>query len=109
MALLSWQSFTGQVGDALARVLFAATIGFLLLVAGQYRLLLKVPFAVPYWAYAFPAGAATTAAIAVAGDRRTPVYTSLAWILLVGSTLLVLAVAAVTVRAALRREICVPE
>lgn len=109
VAMLSWQSLTGRIDDPLSRVLFAATVGFAVLVAAQYRLLLSVPFAMPYWAYTFPAAAATVAAIAVAGDRQAPVYTSFAWALLILSTILVLAVAALTLRAAARHQICVPE
>ncbi|HRY10212.1 MAG TPA: SLAC1 anion channel family protein [Candidatus Nanopelagicales bacterium] len=109
VALLSWQSLTGE-GDAPAtRVLFGAMLAFLALLLAQVRLLRNVPFGMPYWAYTFPLAAAAAASVAVAAARPYSAYTALAWALLVLSSTVVAAVGALTLRAAVRREICVPE
>lgn len=109
VALLSWQTLTGRIDDPATRILFGAMIGFLALLLAQARLLRTVPFGVPYWAYTFPLAAASAASVAVAAARPHAAYTVLAWSLLTLSSAVVVRVAALTVRAALRREICVPE
>lgn len=53
--------------------------------------------------------AVAAASIAVAGSRPHAAYTLLAWSLLALSSTMVLGVGVLTARAALRREICVPE
>lgn len=109
VALLSWQSLTGQDDSPAARVLFGAMLAFLVLLLAQGRLLRTVPFGMPYWAYTFPLAAAAAASVAVAAARPHAAYTVLVWALLVLSSIVVTAVAVLTLRAAVRREICVPE
>lgn len=109
VALLSWQTLTGSIDGPATRILFGAMLAFFALLVAQVRLLRSVPFGMPYWAYAFPLAAATAASVAVAAPRPQAAYTVLAWSLLVLSSTVVLGVGVFTVRAALRREICVPE
>ena len=75
----------------------------------QGRRLTRIPLGVPFWAYTFPLAAASAAAVVVAADSGHTAYVALAWVLLIATSLVVVGVFAMTVRAALRREICVPE
>jgi len=109
VAMLSWGSLTGSVADPVGRILFAAAMMFVVLLFAQALTLRSVPFALPYWAYSFPLAAASAAAIAMAGARPSAVYDVVGAVLLTVTTGVVLVVAALTLRAALRRQICVPE
>jgi tellurite resistance protein len=108
VAMLAWQSLTGALGDPVGRVLYAAAMMFVILLAAQVGRLRRIPFALPYWAYAFPLAAASAAAVAMA-DAGGAVYDVVAVVLLAGSTTLVVVVSALTLRAAARGRICVPE
>ncbi len=109
VGLLSWQALTGHVDDALGRILYAGTLVFVAFLFAQAARLHSIPFALPYWAYSFPLAAASAAAIAMAGARGGAGYHVLGAILLTVTTVLVVWVAALTVRAAARRQICIPE
>lgn len=109
VSLLSWQALTGSVDDPVGRVLYAAAMVFVALLLAQVRRLRHLPFALPAWAYTFPLAAAAAAAVAMAGARPQVAYDVVAAALLGATTVLVLAVAALTLRAARRRQICVPE
>lgn len=109
VAMLSWQSLTGDLDGAFPRVLYAAMLGFVALVLAQWRSLKDVPFAMPSWAYTFPSAAAAAAALAVAGARPSVVHTSIAVVLMALASVVVTLVATLTVRAGVRGEIFVPE
>ncbi|HSO64978.1 MAG TPA: SLAC1 anion channel family protein [Ornithinibacter sp.] len=109
VALLSWQALTGGIDDAVGRVLHAATMMFVVLLLAQVGRLRHLPFALPAWAYTFPLGAASAAAVAMAGASPQVAYDVVAVLLLGATTVLVLVVATLTLRAAARRQICVPE
>jgi tellurite resistance protein len=109
VAMLAWAALTGNAGDPVARVLWAAAMAFVLVLLAQVGRLHAIPFALPYWAYTFPLAAASAAAIAMAGARSQVGYDVIAVVLLAGTTLLVLLVLALTLRAVARRQICVPE
>lgn len=109
VALLSWQALGGTVDDPVGRVLYAAAMMFVVLLLAQVGRLRTIPFALPYWAYTFPLAAAAAAATAMASARPQVAYDVVAALLLGFATALVLAVAALTLRAAARGQICVPE
>lgn len=112
--VLSLTSLLGGPLDPVRKILFGAAVFAAALVVvqpGQLRL----PFALPFLAYTFPLAALAASAIAVdaaagsaAGGGPTA-YRILAWALLAVATLVVFAVGALTLRAAARRAICVPE
>jgi tellurite resistance protein len=107
---LSWLPLTAPPpGDPVFRIAFAATVMFTLMLLAQAPMLARVPFGLPWWATTFPLAAA--AAIATAAAARLPgaAYDVVAVVLLALATLVVTVVAALTVRAALRHQICVPE
>jgi tellurite resistance protein len=82
---------------------------FTMLLFAQAVRLRAIPFALPYWAYSFPLAAASVAAIAMAQARDSAAYDVVGAVLLGLTTLVVLVVGALTVRAAAHRQICVPE
>ena len=112
--VLSLTSLLGGPLDPVRKILFGAAVFAAVLVVvqpGQLRL----PFALPFLAYTFPLAALAASAIAVdaaagsaAGGGPTA-YRILAWALLAVATLVVFAVGALTLRAAARHAICVPE
>lgn len=109
VAMLSWQSLTGSTADPVARILYATAMVFTALLLAQFARLHRVPFALPYWAYTFPMAAATTASISMAAALEQTAYDIVAGLLLAATTVLAVLVSALTVRAAIRRQICVPE
>ena len=109
VAMLSWAALTGQAGDPVARILWAAAMAFTLVLAAQVGRLRAIPFALPYWAYTFPLAAASAAAIAMAGARPQAAYDVVAVLLLTVTTALVGYVLVMTLRAVAAGRICVPE
>lgn len=109
VAMVAWQALTGAVDGPVVRILYAAAMVFVVLLLAQVPRLRRLPFALPAWAYTFPLAAASAAAISMAAARPQPAYDVVAVLLLSGTTVVVLAVAVLTVRAAARRQICVPE
>jgi tellurite resistance protein len=109
VAMLSWQALTGETDGPMVRILHAAAMMFVVLLFAQVARLRRVPFALPYWAYTFPLAGASAAATAMAGSRPGWLYDAIAIGLLGTTTVLVGFVAPLTLRAAIRGEICVPE
>jgi tellurite resistance protein len=68
-----------------------------------------LPFALPFWAYTFPLAASAVAATAMAGQASGIGYDLVAGVLLALATVTALVVTAMTLRAASRGQICVPE
>ncbi|HQR26002.1 MAG TPA: SLAC1 anion channel family protein [Nocardioides sp.] len=106
---LSWVALGGHPGDPVTRIFYAAMVAFLLLVLAQGRRLARVPFALPWWAYTFPLGAAAAAATAAAGAWPGTAYDVVAGTLLILATVVVAVVVALTLRLAVRHQICVPD
>lgn len=106
---LSWAALTEHPGDPVARILYSATVMFVVLLLAQAPRLARLPFGLPWWAYTFPLAAATVAAVAAAGSLPGAAYDVIAATLLTVSTVVVILVAALTLRAVARHEICVPE
>lgn len=110
VAGLSWLALTeSSADDPVFRILFAATVMFTAMVLAQAPMLARVPFGVPWWATTFPLASASAIATAAAGRLPGTAYDVLAVALLALASLVVASVAALTVRAAVRGQICVPE
>ncbi|QKE83361.1 SLAC1 anion channel family protein [Arthrobacter sp. NEB 688] len=109
VAMLSWGVLTGAVDDPVGVLLFSAAMSFVAILLAQVGRLRRIPFAVPYWAYTFPLAAASAAAVAMAGARPQVAYDVVAVALLGATSLLVLVVTGLTLRAAARGRICLPE
>lgn len=109
VAMLSWQSLTGATADPVSRILYAATVMFVIILLAQVGRLRALPFALPFWAYTFPLAASAVAAIAMAGQVDGIVYDLIAGALLALATGTALVVSSLTLQAASRGQICVPE
>lgn len=109
VAFLAWLQLTGGEVDATARVLLNIGYFFTALVAIQVPALLRLPFALSFWALSFPLAAIATASFRFAALTGSGLHRALGLVLL---ALLVAAIAylvARTIRAMIRREICQPE
>lgn len=109
VALFAWEELTGGIDDAAGRVRHAATMMVVVLLLAQVGRLRHLPFALPAWAHTLPLGAASAAAVAMAGARPQVAHDVVAVLLVGATTGLVLVVATLTLGTAARRQICVPE
>lgn len=109
VAFLAWMQLNGGQVDAAARIFLNSGYFFAALIAIQVPALLKLPFALSFWALSFPLAAVTTASFRFAAISGSPLHH---WFGLALLALLVLTIAALAVRtfrAAIAREICQPE
>ncbi|RAI45803.1 SLAC1 anion channel family protein [Rhodoplanes roseus] len=109
IGFLAYFKLDGGIIDALARFFFYAALGLFLLVATQVGRMMKISFALSWWAYSFPLAALTTAsavfAEAVGGSVLVGIFVTLYALLATVIAMLVVA----TVRAVAGGEICRPE
>lgn len=109
VAFLAWLQLNGGQIDAAARILVNAAFFFTLLVAIQVPALLRLPFALSFWALSFPLAAVTTASFRYAEMAHSEMYHAIGQVLL---SILVVTIAGLilrTIRAIKAREICQPE
>lgn len=109
VAFLSYLRLTGGTLDPFARVLFYTAVILFLVVVAQLRQLMRLPFALSWWAYSFPIAALTTAT-AVYADAIGSQAMGAAFIGLYVLLCAVIAILTVKTIVAIRRgEICRPE
>jgi len=109
VAFLAWLLLNGGQIDAIARIFLNLGYFFAALVALQVPGLLRLPFALSFWALSFPLAAITTASFKFAALSGSALHRGLGYVLL---ALLVITIAALivrTIRAAIAGEICQPE
>lgn len=109
VAFLAWLKLGDGTINAPARLLLNIGYFFTALVAIQAPALLRLPFALSFWALSFPLAAIATAsfrfaAITGSAPHRTAGYVLLALVVVTIALLVVR-----TIRAAMAREICQPE
>ena len=108
VGFLAWFHLTGQI-DAFARILMNGAYLFTLLVAVQLPRIVKLPFALSFWALSFPFAAVTVASFLYADQTGSAAHrvfgTVLAGVLLV----IIAALLIRTLRAIRADEICQPE
>jgi len=114
------------VFDFFAHFLYDIGLFFTILLLFMFRLFTKIPYAITWWAYTFPMAAITIATILnyhlnkvglqkgiihdkIFGIEKYIVFCCLSKFLLVFTTLLIIYVAYKTIKAALNKQICVPE
>ena len=108
VGFLAWVSLTGQI-DAFARILMNGAYLFTLLVAVQLPRIVKLPFALSFWALSFPFAAVTVASFLYA-DRTGSAAHHLFGTVLAGVLLVIIAALLLrTLRAIRADEICRPE
>lgn len=109
VAFLAWLQLTGAELDAAARLLINAGYFFTALVALQMPALLRLPFALSFWALSFPLAAITTASFRFAALSGSALHQFLGQGLLLLLIVTITALALRTLRAARAGQICQPE
>lgn len=109
VAFLAWTELNGGRVDAMAHILLSIGVFFAALVAVQIPNLLRLPFAMSFWALSFPLAALTTAVFRYGSMMEAPQYRAGGLALLVLLVITLLALSVRTIRAALAGEICQPE
>lgn len=110
VGFLAWTQLNGGVVDPLGRVLMHLGVFFTALVVTQIPALLRLPFALSFWALSFPFAAMTVACFRYAELTMSgAVFAPLAWVLLAVLSVIVIALLARTILAVVRSEICLPE
>lgn len=108
IGFVAYVSLTGDV-DAFARVLFNTGILFFLIILTQVPKLMRIPFALSWWAYSFPLAALTISTLLFAEKTQSNLHL-IAGIGLFG--LLILVIAGLlfrTGKAIANNQICKPE
>ncbi|MEX5727368.1 tellurite resistance protein [Rhodovulum iodosum] len=108
VGFISWMKLNGQL-DLLAMFLLNSAYVFALIVATQLPKILRLPFALSFWALSFPLAALTIATFLYAGETQSEMHKYLGGGLL---ALLVVVIALLLARTAVaiaKHEICQPE
>jgi len=105
---LAWSSLTGGV-DAFSRILYYCALFLLLLLMVNLGRFLRTPFHLPAWAYSFPLAAVTIATLKMAEALDLAALRLLGTVLLATVSLVVALLAVLTLNAAARGKLCVPE
>ena len=109
VGFVAWVKLHHGALDDVARILYYFALFTTLLLFSQAKYFVKLPFALPWWAYSFPLAALTMASTVMLEKVGGTFFAVLVPVLL---TLLLLLVSMLTVRtllAMLRGQICVPE
>lgn len=109
VAFLAWTQLNGGQIDAFARILLNTGLFFAGLVALQVPVLLRLPFALSFWALSFPLAALTTAVFRYAGLTGSDSFRVSGFVLLGLLALTILVLGLRTIRAAVAGDICKPE
>ncbi|MCR8549391.1 SLAC1 anion channel family protein [Salipiger sp. P9] len=109
VAFLSWLQLNGGVLDGFARVLYYTTLVFLGLVLTQAPGILKLPFAMSWWALSFPVAALTISTLRYAELAQLPALVAAGGVFLAVLLVIVAYLILRTGLAILRGEICQPE
>ncbi len=109
VGFIAWTKLHNGVVDDTAHILYYFALFITLLLFSQIKYFIKVPFALPWWAYSFPMAAITIATMVMAEKIGGAFFAALAIFLLIALILLIVMLVIKTVRAMMRREICVPE
>lgn len=109
VGFLAWLQLNGGVVDALARILFYGAATFTGLVVTQIRSLLRLPFALSWWALSFPIAALTMSLLQYGLLNAYSGYTTTGLCLLAVLIMIVLYLVVRTLKAIQAGQICIPE
>ncbi|MEI7843017.1 MAG: SLAC1 anion channel family protein [Gallionellaceae bacterium] len=109
VGFIAWIKLHNGVVDDTAHILYYFALFITLLLFSQLKYFIKVPFALPWWAYSFPMAAITIATMIMAEKIGGTLFTALAIFLLSALIMLIAMLLIKTVRAMMRGEICVAE
>lgn len=108
VGFLAWVRLTGEI-DAIARILMNGAYLFTLLVAVQLPRIVKLPFALSFWALSFPFAAVTIASFLYADMTGSATHRLFGNALMVVLAVIIVALVHRTQRALRAGEICQPE
>jgi len=108
VAFLAYYSLAGRI-DVFARVLYYVALFLTLLLLANVAPFLRLAFRLSSWSYTFPLAAVTLASLSMYRELGGAWLRTGSAILLVLVTIVVFALAARTVVAAVRGEICIPD
>jgi len=108
VGFISWFRLNGEI-DHLAMFFLNAAYIFALIVATQLPRILRLPFALSFWALSFPVAALTIATLLYAMQTGSELHKYLGGGLLVFLTVIIVSLLGRTALAIARREICQPE
>ena len=109
LLFLAWVELKGGKLDDFGVILFFFALFMVLMLVSQFRYFLKVEFSLTYWSYTFPLTAVTICAFTFHSIVPQPQYLIIAMSLFLVTFAVVVSVAVLTVRAAIRGKICLPE
>lgn len=110
VGMVSTLTLFPSTAENLAKVLYFAAVGFVLIVLLRLPDYLNTPFGIPAWAFSFPLAAFTVGTLIMAGAPGAPaIYEWLAWGLLTLTTGLIAMLYYLTLRAIARGGVFVPE
>ena len=109
VAFLAWLQLHGGVVDDFARVLLNIGYVFTLIVALQVPAILRLPFALSFWALSFPLAAITTASFRFAGLTGSTFHLWTGYVLLAALTLAIIGLTVRTAQATFAGHVFRPE
>lgn len=108
VGFVAWVHLTGEI-DAMARILINGAYLFTAIVVVQLPRIIRLDFALSFWALSFPFAAATIASFLFARETGSQFHLILGGILLGSLCLIIAALLARTLKAAMAGKICIPE
>jgi len=108
VGFIGWVHLTGEV-DAFARILMNGAYLFTLLVAVQLPRIVKLPFALSFWALSFPFAAVTIASFLFSAHTGSAPHRLFGTALMAVLAVIIIALLLRTLRAIRADEICQPE
>ncbi|THD76459.1 C4-dicarboxylate ABC transporter [Thalassobius vesicularis] len=108
VGMVAWVRLVGDV-DSFARILLNGAYLFTLIVAVQLPRIVKLPFAMSFWALSFPFAAVTIASFTYAAKTGSVAHHYLGTGLLAVLVVIIAALVARTAKAMAAGEVCVPE
>lgn len=106
VGFISWFKLTGGI-DAFGHILYSVALVFTLLLMTQINHFRKIQFYLSWWAYSFPMAAMTIASFLMAKATAQVMYLWIGGALLAVLSALIAMLIWRTVKAVIRREICV--
>lgn len=108
IGFVSYIKLTGSL-DFFAQILFNLGLFFTILVFVMYKNFIKIKFFISWWAFTFPMAAVTLSSILMYDLTKFWVYSLIAYILTIITTIIVALVAKETILHMRKKEICIME
>lgn len=109
LAFVGWVGFNGDTLDPFAQVLINLGYFFTALVVLQLPALLRLPFALSFWALSFPLAAITLASFRYGALAGSPLHVTLGYALLTALVVTIAVLTLQTMRAALSGALFLPD